>query len=154
MSRESLQPDPGYRELERAQRRRIWLSVVLPFALVLIAVAVSIAIALSLRSPAQVSILSNSLMTLLVLCPSVIVMFPLVVLSIALVALLSRWPGRTRSPLRRMEAWTATLEENVEGWLGQFDGKVLDWLVRLAPVRQLLGAFDAPDEAITVEGNE
>ena len=154
MSQGSERSERGYRELERAQRRRLWLSVVLPFALALIVVAVFIGIALSLRSPAQVAILSDALLTLLVLCPSVVVMFPVVILSIALVAIVSRWPGRTRSPLRRIEGWTAMVERNAEGWLGQIDGQVLDWAVRLAPVRELLGAFDPPDDAIAVEGDE
>lgn len=154
MSQESERRGGSYQDLEKLQRRRIWLNIVLPFALALIVVAAFIGVALSLRSPAQVSILSNSLMTLLVLCPAVIVMFPLFVLSFALVALMSRWRGRTRSPLRRMETWTAALEENVEGWLGRIDGQVLNWAVRLAPVQQLLGAFDAPEDELAVEGDE
>lgn len=143
--------ESDYLELERAQRRRIWLSVVLPFTLALVLVVVFIGVALSLRSPAQVSILSDSLFTLLVLCPSVVVMFPVVILGIALAALMSRWSDRTRSPLRRMELWTAMMEENVEDWLGQVDGQVLNWAVRLAPVRQLLGAFDSMADAETDE---
>lgn len=136
-----------HRELERAQQRRVWLSILLPIALVLVIVAVFIGIALSLRAPAQVAILSDAALTVLVLCPAVVVFFPLVIMSIALVALMSRWHSGSRSPLRRLEAWTALLESNIESWLGQVDGKVLDWAVRLAPVRELLRAFDAPADA-------
>ena len=154
MSQESERREESYRMLERGQRRRLWLSVVLPFGLALIVVAAFIGIALSLRSPAQVAIMSNSLLTLLVLCPSVIVMFPIVVLCIALVALMSRWPDRTRSPLRRIEGWTAMLEAKSETWLGRIDEEVLNWAVRLAPMRQLLGAFDPPEDSIADEGEE
>ncbi len=154
MSQESERREDSYRVLERAQRRRLWLSVVLPFGLALIVVAVFIGIALSLRSPAQVAIMSNSLLTLLVLCPSVIVMFPIVILCIVLVALMSRWPDRTRSPLRRIEGWTAMLEANSETWLGRIDEQVLNWAVRLAPMRQLLGMFDPLDDSIADEGEE
>lgn len=146
MSQEAERREGRYRALERAQRRRLWLSVVLPFGLALIVVAVFIGIALSLRSPAQVAIVSNSLLTLLVLCPSVALMFPIVILCIALVTLMSRWPDRTRSPLRRIEGWTAMLEANSETWLGRIDEQVLNWAVRLAPMRQLLRAFDPPDD--------
>ena len=79
MRRVSERREESYRALERSQRRRWWLSVVLPFALALAVVAVFVGIALSLRSPAQVAIMSNSLLTLLVLCPSVAVMFPMVI---------------------------------------------------------------------------
>ena len=154
MNQESEPLERDYRELERVQRRHIWLSVVLPFALALVIFVAFIGIALSLRSPAQLAIMSDSLLTLLVLCPLVVLMFPVMILSIALVALMGRWQGKSRSPLRRMEAWTAMMEENVEGWLGQIDEKVLNWAVRLAPVRELLSVFDPPEDAVAVEGEE
>lgn len=153
MSRQAETRDRHYRELERWQRRRLWLSVLLPVAFVLAIAVAFIGIALSLKSPVQLAILSNSMLTVLVLCPLVIIMFPLTLLSLGLVALASRWWSKSRSPLRRLEAWTALMEENVEGWLGQVDQRVLDWAVRLAPVRELLRAFDPP-EAISPEEGE
>ena len=154
MTQDTEMREENYRALERRQRRRLWLSVVLPFALALILVAVFIGFALSLRSPAQVSIVANSLLILLVLCPSVLVMFPIVILCIVLVALMSRWPNRTRSPLRRIEGWTTLLEAKSEIWLGRIDDQILNWAVRLAPVRQLLGAFDPPADARAEEGDQ
>ena len=140
-----------YRELERAQRRGLRLSVLLPFAFVLAVAVAFVGIALSLKSPMQLAILSDSMLTVLVLCPLVIIMFPLTLLSFALVALASRWWSKSRSPLRRLEAWTAHLEGNVDTWLGQVDERVLDWTVRLAPVRALLMAFEPPE---ATEGDE
>lgn len=128
----------------RAERRGVWLGVRLPFMIVAALLAAVIGMALSLRSPAQVALLSDSMLTLLVLCPLVICMFPLVILSLALVALLNRWQPRSRSPLRRLEAWTAMMERNIEAWLGGVDGRVLKWAVRLAPLRELLKTFDPP----------
>ena len=136
--------------LQRAERRRIWLTVLLPF---IIALAIAVAIigtVLSLRSPVQVSVLSDSMLTALALCPLVICMFPLVILSLVLVSLLNRWHPRSRSPLRRLEAWTALMEQNVDQWLGNVDERVLNWAVRFAPLRQLLTTFDAP----TVESSD
>lgn len=154
MSRHSGLRDGQYRELERAQRRRLWLSVLLPFAFVLAIAVTFVGIALSLKSPAQVAILSNSMLTALLLCPLVIIMFPLTLLSFALVALASRWLSKSRSPLRRLEAWTALMEENVESWLGQVDGRVLNWTVRLAPVREILMVFEPPDTKLPDEGEQ
>ena len=152
MSRQSR--DQQYRELERAQRRRLWLSVILPFAIVLAIVAIFVGIALSLKSPAQVAILSNSMLTALLLCPLAIIMFPLMILSFALVALASRWLSKSRSPLRRMEAWTALMENNVDAMLGQVDERVLNWTVRLAPVRQMLMIFEPPEAISPDEGEQ
>ena len=152
MSRQSELRQDQYREMERVQRRSLWLSVFLPFAIVLAVAVAFVGIALSLKSPAQVAVMSNSLLTVLLLCPLAIVMFPLTILSIALVALAGRWWNRSRSPLRRLEAWTAVMEENVGAWLGQVDERILNWAVRLAPVRELLMAFEAPEAESPEEG--
>lgn len=138
----------------RAERRKIWLSVLLPFLLVLAVALVTIGTVLSLRSPVQVSLMSDSLLTVLVLCPLVICMFPLVILSLGLVTLLNRWHPKSRSPLRRLEAWTALMEQNVEEWLGKVDERILEWAVRLAPLRQLLTTFDPPAAESSEEGVE
>ena len=155
------QSEPGlelhkqrHRQLQRVERRRLWLSVFLPFAFVLAIVIVLAGIALSLRTPVQVAILSDSLLTILVLCPLVVIAFPVMILSFSLVTLASRWQAKSRSPLRRLEAWTAALEENIEGWLGQVDERVLNWAVRLAPVRQVLKAFDPPADVPLEERDE
>lgn len=152
MSRQAQLRQRQYRELERVQGRRLWLSVLLPFSFVLVIAVAFVGIALSLKSPAQLAILSNSMLTVLVLCPLVIIMFPLTILSFAVVALASRWWSKSRSPLRRLEAWTAHMERNVESWLGQVDERVLNWAVRLAPVRELLMAFETPEAKSLDEG--
>jgi len=153
MSRQAQQ-ERQYRELERAQQRRLWLSVWLPFAFALAVAVAFVGIALSLRSPAQVAILADAMLSVLLLCPLVIIMFPLTILSFGLVALASRWRGKSRSPLRRLEAWTAVAEQNAEGWLGQIDERVLNWAVRLAPVRGLLMAFEPPEVITPDEGEQ
>ena len=142
------------RGLGRAQRRQLRYSVLLPFALVTAILAAIVGTLLSLRSPAQVSVVSNSVLTALVLVPLVVCMFPLVILSLVMVALLGRWQAKSRSPLRRLEAWTAVIEQNAEAWLGNVDKSVLDWAVRLAPLRQLMSTFDPPAAESLDEGNE
>lgn len=141
-------------ELGRAARRGVWVSVLLPFTLILVLVVAFVAAVLSFRSPAQVAVLSDSMLTALVLCPLVICMFPLVILSLGLVSLLNRWHPKSRSPLGRLEGWTAALEQNAEGWLGNVDERVLNWAVKLAPLRELLTAFDPPAAESSDEGIE
>lgn len=146
--------DQRHHELWRAERRKIWFSVLLPFLIVLVVALMIVGTVLSLRSPVQVSLLSDSMLTALVLCPLVICMFPFVILSLGLVTLLNRWHPKSRSPLRRLEAWTALMEQNVEEWLGNVDERVLNWAVRLAPFRQLLTTFDPPAAESSEEGVE
>lgn len=143
-----------HRELRRVERRGVWRSVLLPFIVILVVVVAIIGAVLSLRSPVQVAVLADSMLTILVLCPLAICMLPLVILSLVLTALMSRWHPKSRSPLRRLEAWTALTEQNVEGWLAKVDERVLNWAVRLAPFRQLLTTFDAPAVESSEEGIE
>jgi len=141
-------------ELGRAARRRVRFSVLLPFALLLVLLVAIVVAVMSLRSPAQVALLSDSMLTALVLCPLVICMFPLVILSLGLVSLVNRWHPKSRSPLRRLEGWTAAMEQNAESWLGNVDERVLNWALKLAPLRELLRAFDAPEAESSDEGIE
>ena len=146
--------EAAHRELARLQRRRLWLSVLLPVLILLSVVIAMAGTALWLRSPAQVAVLSDSMLTVLVLCPLAICMLPILLLSFALIALAARLHSRTRSPLRRLEGLTAMVEGKVEIWLGQVDGRVLDWAVRWAPLRQMLTMFDAPEAESEEEGDE
>ncbi len=144
MSRDPAQGEERRRELERLQRRRLWLGVLLPFLVALGICAAILGTTLSLRQPMQVTLMADSALTVLALIPISLCLFPIVLLSLAMVALASRWQARTRSPLRRLESWTAALEQNVEVWLRGADERVLNWAVKVAPIRQLLGAFDQP----------
>ncbi len=128
-------------ELPQTRRR-----VILPFGVVLALVIAIAGLVMSLRQPIQVALMADAMLTVLVLLPAVLCMMPLVALSVALVALFSRWHLRTRSPLRRLEVGTAALEAKADGWLRAVDGRVLEQAVRIAPLRQLLRVFDSPPE--------
>lgn len=145
--------EPAQVNLEIARRKQFRRLALLPFVLVLAIGFAYLGVALSLRSPVQVRVLSNSVLTLLVLCPASFCLFPLVFLCVALVALMNRWQRATVSPLRRLETWTAALESNADKWLGRIDERVLEAAVAFAPIRQLLRTFDtlADDQHDEVE---
>lgn len=136
----------GHSESERLQRSRLWLSVRVPFLFVLLMMLAGLAAVLMLPAPGQVALVTDAMLTLLVLCPSIALVFALLICAWALVLQMRRWGARARSPLRRLEALTASAHERVDGWLSGVDGHVLDWAVRLAPVRSLLTMFDAPPQ--------
>lgn len=133
-------------ESERLQRRRLWLSIRAPFLLALLMVLAGVAAVLMLPAPEQVALVTDAMLILLVLCPAVVLMFALLICALALVLQMRRWGARARSPLRRLEAWTASAHQRVDGWLSRVDGQVLDWAVRLEPLRSLLTLFDAPPQ--------
>ena len=138
-------------ELDKLVRRRLWFSLRLPVLALLAVVVPIVGTVLSLRSPVQVAVMADSMLTVLVLCPLALCMFPLVILCLALVSLMGRWHPQSRSPLRRLEAWTAAVEGKVEAVLGNVDTRVLNWAVRLAPLRQLLRTFETPNDELQNE---
>ena len=139
--------------LDNARRKQFRRLALLPFVLVLAFGLLYLGVTLSLRAPVQVTVLSNSVLTLLVLCPASLCLFPLVILCVTLVALMNRQQRATVSPLRRLEAWTAALEGRADKWLGRIDERVLEAAVAFAPIRQLLRTFDtlADDQHDEVE---
>ena len=141
-------------ERDRLQRGRIRRSVFLPFGLMLLLLALILGVAFSLRTAAQVAVVSDMMLTALALCTLVICLFPIVVLTLTLAALMGRLQGLSRSPLRRLESWTAAVERRADKWLGRIDQRALQWAVNLAPVRQLLGIFDRPSYDSQDEGGE
>ena len=100
----------------------------------------------------QVAVLSDSALTLLLLCPAALCLFPLTIGAIVLVSLMQRWQRGTLSPLRRLETWAASLERNADKWLGHIDERVLNWAVAFAPIRQLLVTFDTLTDEAPEEG--
>ena len=143
-----------YAQSDKLQRKSFRRRALLPFTLVL-AIALAYCItALALRSPVQVAVLSDSALTLLVLCPATICLFPLVIASLVFVVLMGRWQRASVSPLRRLEGWTATLEANAEKWFGRIDDQVLRAAVAFAPIRQLLRSFDTLASEQQDEGDQ
>ena len=134
-------------ESERLYRRRLWLGVWIPFLLVMAFIAAGAAIVLLLPSPMQVALVADAMLIALALCPSAVVLFALLLLAIGLAMQMQRWSMSARSPLRRLEALTAAAQRRADRWLGGVDAHVLEWAVRLAPLRSLLTMFDAPPQA-------
>ena len=141
-------------ERDRLQRGRIRRSVFLPFGLMLLLLTVILGLAFSLRTAAQVAVVSDVMLTALALCPLVICLFPIAILMLMLIAFMGRLQGLSKSPLRRLESWTAAMERRADKWLGRIDERTLQWAVSLAPVRQLLGIFDRPLYESQDEGGE
>jgi len=146
--------DQHVQQLERLQRNRRWRGVILPFALMSLLLMVLIGVVFSLRTAAQVAVLSDSMLTFLVLCPLTVCMFPLVIGMMTLVGLMGRLHHLPKSPLRRLEIWTAAIEGRVEGWLGRIDERTLQWAVNLAPFRYILGIFEPPSYESQDEGEQ
>lgn len=131
--------------LESSHRRRVWLGLRLPFLALLLLCGAYVAALLLMPSPLQVALLTDSALLLFVLLPLALCLLPIMLLCIALPLLMLRLGAR--SPLRRLEGWTAALQSNAEVWLSGIDSRVLEWAVWLAPLRRLLTFFDPPEDS-------
>ena len=140
-------------ELDQLRKSRVRRGIVLPFSVALIVVLGFSLTAFALPSPVQVAALSDTALTLLLLFPAALCLFPLVILSIALVALMARWGRGGLSPLRRLEGLAESMERNADRWLGGIDRRILEWAVAFAPIRQALRTFDTMGDE-TTDGDE
>ena len=136
-----------YQQLDKTQRQQTRRYIILPFFLVILIFGALVGLILSLRTPTQVAVVSDMLLTLFVLCPLVICMFPIAVIMLVLIALMNRLHDGTRSPLRRLEQWTYTMEQQVEGWARIVDSRVINYAVKFAPIRRILTIFDTPSSS-------
>lgn len=148
MSEETSIPETSreqhYQQLDKQQRKLTRRYVILPFFLLILILIGIIGVMVSLRTPTQVAIVSDFLLTLFVLCPLVICLFPIVMLMFLLIVLVNGLHKGTKSPLRRIEQWTYTMEKRLESWAHLADSQVLKWAVRLAPIHNFLSIFDEP----------
>lgn len=142
-----------YQQLGKIQRQQTRRYILLPFLFLLVILILIVGVVFSLRTPTQVAVVSDMMYTLFVLCPLVICMFPIVVLMFVLIALMNRLHDGTKSPLRRLEQWTYTVEQRIDGWARIVDSRVLNYAVKFAPIRHILTIFDAPSSSIEDEGD-
>ena len=154
MNQPGIPREQRHQQLDALQRRQRRRGILLPFMTVLLLMLGFVGVVFSLQSPQQVAVVSDAMLTLLVLCPLAVCLFPLVIGSLLLVMMMGRWQQRAASPLRRLESWTAAAAVRAEGWLGRIDARVLSWAVGFAPLRHMLGFFDAAPQAGSIESQD
>ena len=136
-----------YQQLEKTQLKQTRRYIILPFVVLILIFVVLIGVIVSLRTPTQVAVVSDMLFTAFILLPMVICMFPIVVIMFVLIALMNRLHSGTISPLRRLEQWTYTMEQRVEGLARIVDSRVINYAVKFAPIRRILTIFDTPSSS-------
>jgi hypothetical protein len=99
---------------EIRHRRETIRYVILPFALVLLVVIVCLVGVFLLPLRAQVSVVSDVMLTVLMLCPAVVCMLPLAILMVSGVFAMNRAHDAAANPLRRLQAMSARLAARAE----------------------------------------
>jgi hypothetical protein len=109
---------------------RYW--IVLPMLLIGLLVAIGIGIVLTLPSRFQVSIIADWMVSILILCPSVICLFVICVLLFAAVAGMSRLHSVAARPLYRAHDWSDRIAERTAEYGGKISRRALELGARFA----------------------
>jgi hypothetical protein len=130
-----------------AHRRQTRLLIVLPFALgVLLIIALAV-IALALPDDRQTSLIADFLMTIVMLCPAVICLFPLYILMVIAAVGMSSVHRAAQKPLDRLNDLSESLYRRVDSASQQVAEKTIDANVRLTALdRNVFSIFDRNDK--------
>jgi hypothetical protein len=136
---------PGANQLDanRKHRREVRLYIALPFVfgVVLLLGAVGLAAALPLR--VQISAVSDFLVTILVLCPAAVCLFPLYIALVVMAFSMSGLHDNTSRWLGKTVNWSQKLYEQVDRQGERLSQRMIGLSVRIAPLEhRLFGAFD------------
>lgn len=129
---------------EEVHRRETLRYIVLPMIGMVLLVLIGGMISLLLPQRLQVSIIADWLLTVMFLCPLVLCLFPICILMVGAVVGLNKAHDATAKPLRRIESFSAALNERVSKTADTVNQKTVDVSAKWAYVDRLLSVFDPP----------
>lgn len=134
------------RESVRQHRRDTRRHIILPafFALLLIVICLVAVLLLPRRS--QVSIVSDTMLTVFVLCPLAICFMPITILFIGAIFGMNRAHDALARPLTRLEDYSKTLTERTGVVTDQVNQQTINLSARLGVLDKLLDVFEMPKE--------
>ena len=135
------------RESARQHRRDMWRTIILPAAIIFLLVAACIAGVLLMPRRAQVSVVSDFMFTILMLCPLALCMLPITIFSVAAIFGMNRAHEAMKRPLYRLEDHSNSMVERVETVTGQVNQQTINISARFGAVYKLLGLFETPEES-------
>lgn len=135
-----MTPRPSDRDRQRETLRYL----LLPMVVALLVVLLGAAAVMLLPQRSQVSIIADWMMSVLVLCPVVICLFPVCVGLIVAIAAMNRLHDSAAKPLRRAEDWSRTLVDRTTKTTDIVNQRTVSVSSRFAFIDRLFSAFDAP----------
>ena len=134
------------RESARQHRRDSLRQIVVPILLVFLLLIAIVAGVLLLPRRAQVSLVSDFVLTILVLCPMVLCFLPVTILSVVAVFGLNRVHEVMKRPLYRLEDYSNVMAERTESVTSQVNRQTIQISARFGAVYKLLSIFEPPEE--------
>jgi hypothetical protein len=133
-------PAPLNSRQQHQRDTRLW--IVLPMLLIGLLIAVGTGIVLALPGRAQISIIADWMVSILILCPSVICLFAVCVLLFAAVAGMNRLHSVAARPLYRAHDWSDRIAERAAEYGGKVSRRALGLGARFAFLSEWFRLFD------------
>lgn len=133
------------RTSEIRHRRDTWLWIILPMFLLVLLIAAAVAvlvIAPRELQAAHTSVVSDLMLSVLILCPAVLCMLPVTILMLASVVGFSRLHGAAASPLRRLEGHSETLNSKANSVADRINRGAINIGSRFGFIYKHLGTFE------------
>lgn len=134
---------------EIRHRRETLRLVMLPMILVLIAVIACLVGVLLLPRRAQVSVVSDVMFTVLMLCPAVLCVLPITILTISAIFAMNRAHDAASGPLRRLEDMSARLAERAESSTDALNRQTIGISARLGFLYRLMSNLESDEDNIS-----
>lgn len=129
---------------EQTHRRETRMGIILPFAVGIVVVLAGGVIAMLLPQRSQVSIIADLMVTILLLCPSVLCLFAVGIGLVAAAAGMNKVHNGAGKALGRAEGLTARVLTRTERVTESVNQRTINLSVKLAFLEKLLGFFDRP----------
>jgi Na+-transporting methylmalonyl-CoA/oxaloacetate decarboxylase gamma subunit len=97
---------------------------------------------------------SSLLVSVLLLCPAIVVLFAIYMLLVAAVYGMSRLHGSALPPLQRLEKAAGMARQRVNGWAGRLNQQAIRWGALAAPLESLFTQLEALFKETNRDPNE
>ena len=134
------------RESARQHRRDTWWRIIAPTIIVFLLLMAILGGVLLLPRLAQVSIVSDFVLTILVLCPLVLCFLPVTILSVVAIFGLNRAHNALKRPLYRLEDYSKTMAERTESVTEQVNRQTIQISARFGALYKVIDKLEPPKD--------
>ena len=156
MSAKTHQPDTS--QARQTRKRETRLQILLPFLLGLVILLAMVAVAAIFLMPEQVSVVTDLMWSLLVLCPTVICLLPIQFGLVAALVWMHRLTNQAIDPLESLEQSTQSLRQRSDDIAGRINARVVRASAAIEPIMALMRFLEAarwrPDNNEDVNDSE
>ncbi len=136
MSPKMQQPDAS--QARQTRRRETWLQIMLPFLLGMVILLTMVSVAAALLLPEQISVVTDLMWSLLVLCPTIICLLPIQFGLIAAAVWMHRTTNQAVDPLESLEQSTQSLRQRSDDIAARANAQIVRASAAIEPFMAMM----------------